>query len=233
VANCAWAFAKLGHYNAAALDALAGAACDLLGPGGASPGGSEQAALQRRQQPGFGPQGLCNVLWALAKLGHHHGALLEAACAALPALLPRCALQDLQHAAWALAVLNHYSAHACERLAARACELQRASGPQAAPGFSAVWWGLAVLRHLDHAVWGGAARLLQGARPAQFKPDELCQLMQVWRRGVRAARAHPPPCLQHLQHAAWHGMSRRQYAPAPLHLTRGPSSRALTPPYLF
>ncbi len=139
----------------------------------------------------FSPQGLSNLLWAFAKLAHYHGPLLEATCAALGPLLPRCTIQDLQHCVWALAVLNHYDALLTDQIAARVAELQAAAAVAKAQRFSAIWWGLAVLGHLDPGVFRGAAALLSQARPQQFGSDEMCQLMQV-SRPVCGARHWQP-----------------------------------------
>jgi hypothetical protein len=144
-----------------------------------SPSKDSSGSSRSSRAGSFSPQGLSNLLWAFAKLAHHHAPLLEAACSALGPLLPRCSVRDLQHCVWALAVLNHYNAVLADKLAARVAALQAAAAVSQAPRFSAIWWGMAVLGQQDPAVFRGAVKLLSEARPQQFGADEMCQLMQV------------------------------------------------------
>ncbi|KDD74265.1 hypothetical protein H632_c1446p0, partial [Helicosporidium sp. ATCC 50920] len=186
--NSVWAFAKMGHYCAPLMAAM--------------------ARETRERISEFSPQNLANAVWGVAKLSYRDDALMRAAAERALSLRGELSLQHVSNLAWAFATLDLREGEFVRRLVDETVARLGAGEELNTQQVSNLLWSLSSLNCLDHGVWILFLRQLeiQGAQPAGLPTEALSQIFQA--RLLQTAQ-HPEqtwelePALAACARASW------------------------------
>eukprot|EP00873_Tetraselmis_striata_P037054 jgi/Tetstr1/457318/TSEL_043922.t1 len=169
ISHLTWALARIGHYDAKLLDAMALRAAATL--------------------DAFSAQAIANTVWGLASLGKYSAPLLDAVAAAAPRRLAEFSNQGLVNLAWSFAQLDYVSPKPLFRAVAR--EADGRVGGMSPLGVASLVNSFADLYITDRRLFEAVDSTVQ-ARLAEFKPQHAERLMTSYARlGYRSAAALP------------------------------------------
>ena len=126
----------------------------------------------------FKPQGLSNLVWAYATLGHSAPQLLDAVAQAAMGSMGSFNPQDLSNLVWAYATLGHSAPQLLDAVAQAAMGSMGSFKPQ---GLSNLVWAYATLGHRAPQLLDAVAQAAMGSM-GSFKPQDLSQ--SLWSLSV-------------------------------------------------